>query len=102
MLLPASWKKNDKKANILIIGFSVIVFALVTVLARYQLNVSLPFDVHIFAKANAIINSIVAVLLIAGLVSVKSKNYLLHKRIMLAAMMLSILFLASYIAHHLF
>jgi putative membrane protein len=32
---------------------------------------------------------------------VKSKNYLLHKRIMLAAIMLSVLFLVSYICHHL-
>lgn len=102
MLLPAAWKKNDKKASILIISFSVIVFVLVSILGRVQLNINPGFDVHIFAKANAIINSIVAVLLIAGLLSVKSKNYLLHKRIMLTAMVLSVLFLVSYICHHLF
>ena len=56
---------------------------------------------HVFAEANAIINSIVVFLLIAGLIAVKQKRYLLHKRIMLTAIVLSVLFLVSYICHHL-
>ncbi|MBK5271945.1 MAG: DUF420 domain-containing protein [Bacteroidia bacterium] len=101
-MLPAAWKKNDKKARILIFLFSIIVFTAIVVLSRYKLNVNLGFDVHLFAKANAIINSCVALLLLAGFIAVKSKSYLLHKRIMLTAMFLSILFLVSYICHHLF
>lgn len=94
--------KNDKKATILIFLFSIIVFAAVVLLNRIKLDVDLGFDVHLFAKANAIINSSVAVLLIAALVAVKSRNYKLHKNIMMTAMFLSILFLVSYICHHLF
>jgi putative membrane protein len=101
-MLLATWKKNDKKATILIILFSIIVFAAVSVLGRVTLKVNLSFDVHVFAKANAIINSIVAVLLLCGLIAVKTKRYFLHKRIMLTSMFLSILFLISYICHHLF
>jgi putative membrane protein len=101
MLAPA-WKKNDKKAKILIFIFSIVVFAAVVLLSRVKLDVDLGFDVHLFAKANAIINSIVAVLLVAALLVVKSKNYKLHRNIMLAAMFLSMLFLVSYICHHLF
>lgn len=103
-MLQASWKKNDKKARSLIIIFSVIVFAAVSVLGKYNLagKVDLPFDVHLFALANAIINATVALLLLVGLLVVKQKNYLLHKRIMLTAMFLSVLFLVSYICHHLF
>lgn len=101
MLAPA-WKKNDARARLLIFTFSAIVFAAVVVLGRIQLHVDLGFDVHVFAQFNAVINSLVAVLLVAGLVSVKSRNYLLHKRVMMAAMVLSVLFLVSYIAHHLF
>ena len=48
------------------------------------------------------INTIVAVLLIAGIISAKNGKYDLHKRVMLSAMLLSLLFLVSYIAHHLF
>jgi putative membrane protein len=101
-MLLATWKKNDKKAWILIILFSVIIFVAVSILGRVTLNVNLGFDVHIFAKVNAIINSIVSVLLLGGLVAVKTKHYFLHKRIMLTSMFLSILFLISYICHHLF
>ena len=103
MLVPV-WKKNDRKAKTLIIVFSVIVFAAVSVLGRYNLagKVNFSFDVHIFALANGVINGIVAILLIAGLITIKQKKYLLHKRIMLTAMVLSVLFLASYICHHLF
>lgn len=103
-LLEESWQKNDKKARTLIIVFSIIVFAAVSILGRYNLagKVDLPFNVHIFALANAAINAIVGVLLLTGLVAVRSKHYMLHKRIMLTAMILSVLFLMSYICHHLF
>lgn len=100
MLNPA-WKKNDKRAKWLIFSFSAIVFAAVVALGRVKLDVQVGFDVHIFATINAVINSMVAVLLLAALIAVKSRKYQLHKQLMLAAMVLSILFLVSYICHHL-
>ncbi len=101
-MLQAAWKKNDKKARLLVFTFSAIVFTAVTVLSRVKLNVDLGFDVHLFAQINAIINSCVAILLIIALIAVKSKKYTLHKNLMMTAMLLSILFLISYICHHLF
>ncbi len=101
-MLPAAWKKNDKKARVIIYTFSGIVFAAVMLLSRVKWNLNLGFDVHLFATANAFINSAVAVLLIVALVAVKTKNYRLHRNIMLSAMFLSVLFLLSYICHHLF
>ena len=98
----APWKKNDKKAWILIILLSAVVFTIVSILGRVTISANLGFNVHIFAKANAIINSIVAVLLLCGLIAVKTKHYFLHKRIMLTSLALSALFLISYICHHLF
>lgn len=101
-MLQAVWKKNDKKANWLILGFSAIVFIAVVLLGRVQLKVDLGFDVHIFAKANAVINSMVALSLILALLAIKQGKQMLHRNIMLAAMVLSLLFLLSYICHHLF
>jgi putative membrane protein len=103
-MLQPSLQKNDGKAKWLITIFSVIVFLAITVLGKYNLagKISLPFNVHIFALINAVTNSLVAILLIAGLIAVKKQNYLLHKKIMLFAMALSVLFLVSYICHHLF
>lgn len=94
--------KNDKRAKFLIFLLSVIVFGAVTALSRIQLDVDLGFDKHIFAKINAIINGTVSFLLIAGLIAIKMKKRKLHERIMLTSMILSILFLVSYICHHLF
>jgi putative membrane protein len=101
-MLQPSLTKNDKKAKLLIYTVSIVVFAAVVILSKYKLQVDLGFDVHLFAKANAIINSMVAVLLLAGLFAAKQKKYELHKKIMLTAIVLSVLFLLSYIAHHLF
>lgn len=101
-MLKAEWQKNDARARTLIISVSVIVFALIVALGRVKLDVDLGFDKHIFAKINAIINSTVSVLLLAGLIAVRNKNYLLHKRIMITSIILSCLFLVSYICHHLF
>ncbi len=100
-MLQPSLTKNDKKAKLLIYTVSFVVFAAVVFLSKYKLDVDLGFDVHVFAKANAIINSMVAVLLLAGLFTAKQKKYELHKKIMLTAISLSVLFLLSYIAHHL-
>lgn len=94
--------KNDKKARILILSFSAFVFVAVTALEKVTLQVDLGFDVHIFALASAVINSIVAVLLVAGLLMAKRGAYAAHRNIMLSAIILSILFLVFYIAHHLF
>ena len=101
-MLQAVWQKNDNKARVLIFVFSAIVFSAVVLLSRIKLEVNLGFDVHLFALVNAVINSCVALLLIVALVAVKRKEYQLHKNLMMVAMVLSILFLVSYICHHLF
>jgi len=97
-------QKNDQKAKTLIIIVSVIVFAAVTILGKYNLagQVDFPFDVHIFASINALINATVTLLLIAGLIVVRNGNFETHKKIMLFTIGLSVLFLLSYICHHLF
>lgn len=100
-MLPASMKKNDKQARWVIGLFSVVVFGVIVLLSRFKLEADLGFDVHIFAAFNAVINALTAVLLLAALWAVKGQRYLLHKRLMMTALVLSILFLVSYIAHHL-
>ena len=100
MLTPVL-KKNDKLAQILIITVSFVVFAAVVVLSKFKLDLNLGFNVHIFALINGILNFIVSVLLVAALFAVKAKNFTAHKNLMMTAMALSILFLVSYISHHL-
>ena len=94
-------QRNDVKAKIIIWIVSVVVFAAVAFLAEIKLNIHVGFNPHVFATFNAIVNSVVALLLIAALLAVKSKKFLLHKNLMLIAIVLSLLFLLSYICHHL-
>ena len=100
-MLQPTLVKNDSKAKVLIWTVSIIVFVAVVILSKVKLVLDLPFNVHVFATINAVINSMVAVLLVAGLITAKSKNYATHKKIMLSAIVLSVLFLVSYICHHL-
>jgi putative membrane protein len=94
-------QKNDRKARIFIFTVSIIVFAAVVILSKVKLELNLPFNVHVFATANAVINSLVTICLLAGLMTAKKRQFTVHKKIMLTAIVLSVLFLVSYIAHHL-
>lgn len=96
-------QKNDKKARVFIYIVSIVIFGAVVLLDSKMLKVSYPFDfdVHLFATANAIINTIVSLLLIGALLAIKNRNVLWHKRLVLSAIVCSVLFLVSYIAHHL-
>lgn len=100
-MLEPVFKKNDRKAGWLIGIFSFVVFTAVVTLGGIKIDFHPGFDVHIFAKINAGINTMVSLLLAAALVAVKQEKYALHKGLMMTAMILSILFLVSYICHHL-
>lgn len=95
-------KKNDKTARLLIVTVSFVVFAAVVLLSKFKLNVDLGFNPHLFAAFNAIANSSVSILLIAAYIAVRNKKYIIHRNLMYGAITLSVLFLVSYIAHHLF
>ncbi len=101
-LLEPVFQKNDRKAATRIWIFSAVIFLAVATMGAVHLKVDLGFNVHIFATINAIINSMVTLLLAAALVAVKLRKLVLHKRLMLTAMVLSVLFLISYVCHHLF
>lgn len=94
-------QKKDKQAKWLIGVASITVFTAVALLSRFKINVNVGFNVHLFATINAFINAIVSILLILALITVKQKKYIWHKNIMLTAIVLSSLFLISYICHHL-
>lgn len=97
MLQPAI-QKNDRKAKRIIAVVSIVIFGAVVMLDRHIIHPEFTlFDVHYFAQANAVINSIVALILIAALLAVKSGHYTLHRNLMISAMILSVLFLLSYI-----
>lgn len=100
-MLPPLVTKNDRRAKLLIGIVSFVIFTAIVILSRVKLEVGLRFDVHVFALINACLNSVVSVLLVAAMVAVKNRNFILHKKLMLTAMIFSVAFLLSYISHHL-
>ena len=96
-------KKNDTKAKVFIYSVSAIVFLVVVSLRVLKMtDVELPFDKHLFAHVSAFLNGSVSFLLLLGLFFIRSKNYKAHRLVMIIAMLFSVVFLVSYIGHHLF
>lgn len=91
--------KNDKLANWIILSLSTVVFLLVVLMRKVKIDIGVT-DTHIFPAISAFLNSIVALLLIIGLIFVKRKNLEAHKKTMLMAVIFSILFLITYVLYH--
>lgn len=100
-MLEPSIKRNDPKAKKLILTVSISFIILFLSLGRVKLNLDLGFDSHIFALFNAIINTCVSIVLVWALIAIKQKKYQQHKNLMLSALLLSAIFLISYVIHHL-
>ncbi len=58
------------------------------------------FDAHSLPTLNALLNATATALLIYGYVLIKQRRETAHKRAMIAALVMSVLFLASYLVHH--
>lgn len=79
-----------------------LVLVIVGMMRQPDLRIPLPegVDLSFLPGVYSSINSLVAILLIASLVAVKSGKIRLHRKLMLAAMGLSVLFLLGYVAYH--
>lgn len=49
---------------------------------------------------NATVNGLTAILLVFGFIAIRKKNIILHKRIMVSCLLLSVVFLLSYVTYH--
>ena len=79
---------------------TVLVLGLVAMMRQIKLPLPEGVELNFLPQVHAILNSMVAVLLVFALVAIKRKNVLLHKRAISAAMICSIVFLACYVVYH--
>lgn len=95
---------NDKFIFRSVLAISVFVFAVVVILNRKIIPVTIPTPdfVYFLPKLNAIINGTCSVLLLLSLYFIKNKNIAMHKRLNITTFLLSSLFLVSYIIFHYF
>jgi putative membrane protein len=88
------------KLNRLAWVLTLAVLSLVVVMRKVRIPLPEGMDLSFLPPLHAGINALAACVLIAALLAVKFGNIVLHRRLILAAMGLSILFLLSYVAYH--
>lgn len=86
-----------KKAKTLIYTLSVVIPVVVAVLFGVKID---GVDLSFLPPVYATINGITAVLLILALVAIKKKNMKLHRGFIRVCLLLSLVFLALYVAYH--
>ena len=87
-----------RKLDVFAVTASVLVLILVVLMRQVSIDVS--YDFSILPGFHALLNSFVAISLIVGLLFIKKGNMAMHKRFMLIAMSLSVVFLLSYVVYH--
>lgn len=87
-----------KRAKIAIYTASIAIPVLVAIL--FKVDKIEGVDLSILPPIYATINGITAVVLIGALIAIKKKNMQLHRALIRFALLLSLLFLASYVAYH--
>jgi len=88
----------ENKLNRIAWGVTVLVLLLVGLMRRVKIDVGIDF--HFLPPMHASLNSLTAIVLLIALIYIKSGNVVMHKRFMLIALGLSVLFLLSYVAYH--
>lgn len=77
---------------------SIIVFLMVLMMRRIKLDVD--FDFSFLPPLHASLNALASVALILALVAIRKKDVHRHRFFMVTALILSILFLTSYVIYH--
>jgi putative membrane protein len=81
--------------------FTIIASIAIPVVVAVLFGVKIPgVDLSFLPGIYATINGITAVLLVGALIAIKMKNIALHERLIKTCLVLSLLFLASYVAYH--
>ena len=92
----------SKKLGIAAWILSAVVLLLVGLMRSPEMHISLPEGVsfNFLPPIHAALNALAAVMLIAALWAVKTGRIALHKKFIMAAMGLSVVFLLCYVAYH--
>jgi putative membrane protein len=89
-----------KKLNIGAWIVTVIVLLLVGLMRRVSIDLPEGWDTHFLVPFHATLNALTAVVLIVGLVFIKQRKFVAHQKTMTLAIVLSALFLLSYVGYH--
>ena len=97
--------KSERKYTPLIVGISLVLPLVVAILyflpEMENINPQLRGFLNHLPLFNACVNGTATILLIGGFLAIKNGNIQLHKKFMSSAILVSVLFLLSYVAYHL-
>jgi len=88
----------EKKLNKVAYLLTFVVLVLVGLMRRYKLDLGV--DLSFLPAFHATLNALTAIVLLFALYFVKNNQIALHKKAMMTALGLSVLFLLSYVAYH--
>lgn len=89
-----------KKLRVVAWVVSAVVLFLVAAMQRIRLELPAGWDTSVLPPFHAGVNALGALVLVAALVFIKQGRVGLHRAAMMLAMVLSVLFLLSYVAYH--
>jgi putative membrane protein len=93
---------SEKSLSLIIYAVSIVICLAVAFLIYFPQALSLGggVDVSYLPRFHAFLNGSCTLLLIAGYVAVRRKQYNLHKMLMVSCFLLSSIFLVSYVTYH--
>jgi len=90
----------EKKLNIVAGIITVAVLILVGLMRQVKIPLPEGVDLHFLAPFHAGVNALTAIVLLCSLIFIKQKKVELHRKANYLALMLSVLFILSYVAYH--
>ena len=91
---------NPKLKRLDYIAYAVSVVVIVLVVLMRRVKIDLGFDFSFLPPLHASLNAITAILLVLAFLQIKKKKIEVHKKLMITAMITSVLFLISYVLYH--
>jgi putative membrane protein len=95
---------DERKAKVFVLSASLAIPVVVTILHFMPKIEAGSGGLRTFLNAlptfNAINNGLTALVLIAAFIAIRAKNIALHRKLMTTALVLSVLFLLSYVSYH--
>lgn len=90
-----------KRLTIVTWILTLVVWVLVGVMQRVSIPIPESLDLSILPAVNAVLNTLVAICLVGAVIAVTKMDRVdLHKKLINTALVLSILFLLSYVVYH--
>lgn len=93
-------KLSDGKTKIWILVLSILIPLIVAILYYLPNKPDWGDQVYFLPQLNAWINGLTTLILLAAYLAIRNRNMVLHRNLMITALVLSFLFLLSYVSYH--